>query len=44
MLTKDQCQVEANRVPGVSIHCLLRVNRFMLMARLAQYLLMDFYS
>jgi hypothetical protein len=42
--TKDQCQVKANRVPGVSIRCLLRVNHFMLMARLAQYWLMDFYS
>ena len=29
---------------GVSISCRLRVNRFMLMARLAQYWLMDFYS
>jgi hypothetical protein len=35
--TEDQCQVKANRVPGVSIFCLLRVNCFMLMARLAQY-------
>jgi hypothetical protein len=42
--TKDQCQVKANRVPDVSICCLLRVNRFMLMAGLAQYWLMDFYS
>jgi hypothetical protein len=42
--TEDQCQVEANRVPDVSICCLLRVNPFMLMARLAQYWLMDFYS
>ncbi len=41
--TKDQCQVEANRVQGVSICCLLRVNCFMLMALLAQYWLMDFY-
>ncbi len=35
--TKDQCQVEANRVPDVSIRHLLRVNCFMLMAQLAQY-------
>ncbi len=41
--TKDQCQVKANRVPVVSIHCLWKVNRFMLMVRLAQYWLMDFY-
>ncbi len=41
--TKDQCQVEANRVPDVSIFCLLRVNCFMLMVQLAQYWLMDFY-
>jgi hypothetical protein len=42
--TKDQCQVEANQVRAVSICCLLRVNHFMLMVRLAKYLLMDFYS
>jgi hypothetical protein len=42
--TKDQCQVEVNRVPDVSICCLLRINCFMLMVRLAQYWLMDFYS
>jgi hypothetical protein len=41
--TEDQCQVEANRVQGVLICHLLRVNCFMLMARLAQYWLMDFY-
>jgi hypothetical protein len=41
--TKDQCQVKANGVQGVLICCLLRVNCFMLMARLAQYWLMDFY-
>jgi hypothetical protein len=41
--TKDQCQVEANRVPDVLICCLLRVNCFMLMARLAQNWLMDFH-
>jgi hypothetical protein len=41
--TEDQCQVESNRVPDVLIHCLLRVNCFMLMARLAKYWLMDFY-
>jgi hypothetical protein len=35
--TEDQCQVETNRVPDVLIHHLLRVNCFMLMARLAQY-------
>jgi hypothetical protein len=34
--TKDQCQVEANRMPDALICCLLRVNRFMLMVRLAQ--------
>jgi hypothetical protein len=41
--TKDQCQVEANQVPDVSICCFLRVNCFMLMVQLAQYWLMDFY-
>jgi hypothetical protein len=41
--TKDQCQVELNRVPDVLICCLLRVNIFMFMARLAQYWLMDFH-
>jgi hypothetical protein len=40
--TKDQCQVKANRVQVVLIHRLLRVNCFMLMARLAQYWLMNF--
>jgi hypothetical protein len=43
-LTKDQCQVKVNRLPDVSICCLLRVNCFMLMAQLAQYWLLDFYS
>ncbi len=42
--TKDQCQVEANHMQGVLICPLLRVNCFMLMAQLAQYWLMDFYS
>jgi hypothetical protein len=41
--TKDQCQVKANTVPDILSHRLLRVNCFMLMARLAQYWLMDFY-
>jgi hypothetical protein len=41
--TKDQCQVEAYKVPDVLICCLLRVNYFMLMAQLAQYWLVDFY-
>ncbi len=41
--TKDQCHVKANPVQGVLICHLLRVNHFMLMARLAQYWLMDFY-
>ncbi len=41
--TRDQCQVKANRVQSVSICCLLRVYRFILMAWLAQYWLMDFY-
>jgi hypothetical protein len=40
--TKDQCQVKVNRVQGVLICCLLRVNHFMLMVWLAQYWLMDF--
>jgi hypothetical protein len=42
--TEDQCQIEEHHVQDVSIHCLLRVNLFMLMARLSQYWLMDFYS
>jgi hypothetical protein len=41
--TEDQCQFKVNRVPGVSVCCLLRVNCVMLMVRLAQYWLMDFY-
>jgi hypothetical protein len=40
--TKDQCQVKANWMQGGLICCLLRLNHVMLMARLAQYWLMDF--
>jgi hypothetical protein len=42
--TKDPCVVQVYQVPDVSVHCSLRVNLFMFMARLAQYWLMDFYS
>jgi hypothetical protein len=35
--TKDPCVVQAYQVPDVSVHCSLQVNRFMVMARLAQY-------
>jgi hypothetical protein len=35
--TKDQCQVKANQVQCVLICHLMRVNHFILMARLAQY-------
>ncbi len=41
--TEDAVVVLANQVHDTLIHCSLRVNRFMLMARLAQYWLMDFY-
>ena len=34
--TEDQCQIEEHHVQDVSIHCLLRVNCFMLIARLSQ--------
>jgi hypothetical protein len=42
--TKDAVVVEAYQIHDTLIHCSLRVNRFMLLARLAQYWLMDFYS
>ncbi len=42
--TEDQSEIEEHQVQGASIFPHLRVNRFMLMARLAQYWLMDFYS
>jgi hypothetical protein len=41
---KDPLEVEVYQVPDISVQRSLRVNRFMLMARLAQYWLMDFYS
>ncbi len=42
--TELQSQVEEHKLQGVSIWRILRVNRFMLLARVAQYWLMDFYS
>jgi hypothetical protein len=42
--SKDPLEVEVYQVPDISVQCSLRVNRFMLMARLAQYWLMNFYS
>jgi hypothetical protein len=42
--TKDQSEIEEHQVQGGSIFPRLRVNRFMMMSRLAQYWLMDFYS
>ena len=42
--TKDTVVVQAYQIPDTLIHHSLQVNRFMLMARLAQYWLMDFYS
>jgi len=39
-----QSQIEEHQWQGVSTSRVLRVNRFMLMARVAQYWLMDFYS
>ena len=41
---EDPLEVEVYQVPDISVQHSLRVNRFMLMARLAQYWLMDFYS
>ncbi len=43
-LNKNPSEVEVYQVPDISVQCSLRVNHFMLMARLAQYWLMDFYS
>ena len=42
--TEDQSEIEEHQVQGGSIFPHLRVNRFMMMSRLAQYWLMDFYS
>jgi len=43
-LTEDQSEIEERQVQGGSIFPRLRENRFMMMSRLAQYWLMDFYS
>ncbi len=40
--TEDACVVQSYQVPDVFINHSLRVNRFMLMARLAQYWVMDY--
>jgi hypothetical protein len=40
--TKDTSVVQVYQVPDTLIHRSLRVNHFMLMARLVQYSLMDF--
>jgi len=42
--TEEQSEIEEHQVQGASLFPHLRENRFMLMARLAQYWLMDFYS
>jgi hypothetical protein len=43
--TTDQSEIDEHQMQGALIFPLLRVNRFMLMmARLSQYWLMDFYS
>ncbi len=42
--TEAQSEVEEHKLQGVLIRRILRVNRFMLLARVAQYWLMDFYS
>ncbi len=41
--TEDQSEIEENQVQGASTFPHVRVNRFTMMARLAQYWLMDFY-
>jgi len=40
----ELAEIDQYKVPGEVIHRELRVNRFMLMSRLAQYWVMDFYS
>jgi hypothetical protein len=42
--TTDQSEIDEHQMQGALIFPLLRVNRFMLMARSSQYWLMDFYS
>jgi len=41
-LTEEQSEIEEHQVQGASLFLRLSVNRLMLMARLAQYWLMDF--
>jgi hypothetical protein len=41
---ENPLEVEVYQVPDISVQRSLQVNRFMLMARLAQYWLMEFYS
>ncbi len=43
MPTEDQSEIEEHQLQGGSMFPRLRVNRFMMMSRLAQYWLMDFY-
>ena len=42
--TELQSEIEEHKLQDVLIRRILRVNRFMLLARVAQYWLMDFYS
>ena len=37
-------KIEENQIEGSTVRQILRTNRFMLMSRVAQYWLMDFYS
>jgi hypothetical protein len=43
-LNEDPLEFDVYQVPDISVQRSLQVNCFMLMARLAQYWLMDFYS
>jgi len=42
--TEEQSEIEEHQLQGASLFPHLRVNRLMMMSRLAQYWLMDFYS
>ncbi len=37
-------EIEEHQIEGIAVCQILRTNRFMLMSRVAQYWLMDFYS
>jgi hypothetical protein len=41
---QNSSKIEEHQIEGIAVHQTLRTNCFMLMSRVAQYWLMDFYS